>query len=84
MAIKAVKLDLDECVETEVVEMTLRDCVAEIDKIIWHFEAHKALAAERRRRADWRKCELAAERFRAERNHVDAVALPRSAPDQMQ
>jgi hypothetical protein len=39
---------------------------AEIDKIIWEFEAHKALAVERRRREDWRNCELAAERFRAE------------------
>jgi hypothetical protein len=46
---------------------------AEIDKIIWEFEAHKALAVERRRRADWRKGELAAERFRAECDHADAV-----------
>jgi hypothetical protein len=56
---------------------------AEIDKIIWEFEAQKALAIERRRRADWRKGELAAERFRAECDHADAVALPRSAADRL-
>src|SRR4051794_3330089 len=38
----------------------------EIDKIIWDVEARKALAMERQRRADWRKCELAASRFRAD------------------
>jgi hypothetical protein len=46
----------------------------EIDKIIWDMEAQKALAAERRRRADWCKCELAASRFRAECHHADAAA----------
>ena len=56
---------------------------AEIDKIIWDFEAHKALAVERKRRADWRKCELAAERFRAACDHTNAVAVPRSAPDRV-
>ncbi|TYO67191.1 hypothetical protein FXV83_07710 [Bradyrhizobium hipponense] len=53
---------------------------AEIDRIIWDVETRKALAAERRRRAEWRKCELAAERFRAECDPLDA-ATPRSRPD---
>src|SRR5262249_41960325 len=44
---------------------------AEIDQIIWDVEAHKAPAAEHRRRADWRACELAASRFRAECDHRD-------------
>jgi hypothetical protein len=44
---------------------------AEIDKIIWDVEAPKALAMERQRRADWRKRELAASRFRAECDHLD-------------
>jgi hypothetical protein len=35
---------------------------AEIDRIIRDVEARKALAIERRRREDWRKCELAADR----------------------
>jgi len=56
---------------------------AEIDKILRDFEAHKALAIEHQRRADWRKCELAASRFRAECDHADAAALPSSAPDRM-
>ncbi|MBP2433869.1 MULTISPECIES: hypothetical protein [Bradyrhizobium] len=38
---------------------------AEIDQIIRNVEARKALAVEHRRRADWRKSELAAKRFRA-------------------
>jgi hypothetical protein len=38
---------------------------AEIDRIILDVETGKALAIERRRRAEWRKAELAAERFRA-------------------
>ncbi|MGY8682872.1 hypothetical protein Q2941_34625 [Bradyrhizobium sp. UFLA05-153] len=54
---------------------------AEIDKIIWEFEAQKALAVEHRRRADWRKGELAAERFRAQCAQMDAATLPHSAPD---
>ena len=49
---------------------------AEIDKIIWDVEARKALAAEHRRRADWRKAELEAERFRAQCVHNAAAALP--------
>jgi hypothetical protein len=43
----------------------------------------RGVAAEHRRRADWRKGELAAERFCAECDHADAVALPRSAPDRL-
>lgn len=38
---------------------------AEIDKIIWDVEARRALAAEHRRRAEWRKAEVEADRFRA-------------------
>jgi hypothetical protein len=49
---------------------------AEIDKIIWDFEAHKASAIERRRRADLRKCEVAASGFRAECEHLDAASTP--------
>ncbi|MGY8679396.1 hypothetical protein Q2941_16605 [Bradyrhizobium sp. UFLA05-153] len=56
---------------------------AEIDKIIWDFEAHKALAMERRRRAEWRKGELAASRFRAECDQLDTARLPYLAPDQV-
>ncbi|UPK39075.1 hypothetical protein IVB18_18665 [Bradyrhizobium sp. 186] len=55
----------------------------EIDKIIWDFEAHKALAAEHRRRADWRKAEVEAERFRAQCVHIAAAALSSSVPDRM-
>ena len=36
----------------------------EIDQIIWDMEARKALAIEKRRRAEWRKCELVASRSR--------------------
>ncbi|WP_441268794.1 hypothetical protein AB7G19_39490 [Bradyrhizobium sp. 215_C5_N1_1] len=39
---------------------------AEIDKVIWDVETRKALAIEQRRRAEWRKSELVASRFRAE------------------
>jgi hypothetical protein len=56
---------------------------AEIDKIIWEFEAHKALAVERKRREDWRKAGLAAARFRAECNPLDAARLSSSARDQV-
>lgn len=54
----------------------------EIDEIIRDVETRKALAVEQQRRAEWRKSELAAERFRSE-CHADAAALPRSAPDRM-
>lgn len=57
---------------------------AEIDRIIWDVETRKALAMEQRRRAEWRKGELAAERFRAACDHPDAAAVPRSAPDCVQ
>jgi hypothetical protein len=39
---------------------------AEIDKIVSDVEAGRALAIERRRRAEWRKAELSASRFRAQ------------------
>jgi len=57
---------------------------AEIDKIIWDVEARKALAVERQRRADWRKGELAADRFRAECEQLDAARPSSSAQDQVQ
>ena len=57
---------------------------AEIDKIIGEFEAQKALAVEHRRRENWRKRELVAERFRAECDHANAIASSQSAPDRMQ
>jgi hypothetical protein len=53
---------------------------AEIDKIIWDVEARKALAIEHRR-AEWRKAELAAERFRAQCDQMGT--LPHSAPNRM-
>ena len=46
---------------------------AEIDKIISDVEAGKALATEQRRRAAWRKRELAASRFRAECDHCHGL-----------
>ena len=46
---------------------------ADIDKIISDVEASKALAMERRRRADWRKREVAASRFRAEFDHCHGL-----------
>jgi len=48
-------------------------------KIIWDVEARKALAQERQRRADWRECQLAASRFRAECDQLDAARLPNLA-----
>jgi len=57
---------------------------AEIDRIIWDFGAHKALAVGRRRRAEWRKGELAASRFRAECDPLDAARLPPSVQDRVQ
>ncbi|WP_027527043.1 hypothetical protein [Bradyrhizobium sp. Ec3.3] len=56
---------------------------AEIDKIILDVEMRKALAIERRRREEWRKAELAAERFRAECDPLDAARLSSSAHDQV-
>jgi hypothetical protein len=43
---------------------------AEIDKIISGLQAEKALAAEHRRRADWRKREMSANCFVAEYGHL--------------
>ncbi|WP_161534629.1 hypothetical protein [Bradyrhizobium sp. LCT2] len=56
---------------------------AEIDDVIATTVAGLQLAAERRRRAEWRKGELAAERFRAACDHPDEAALSQSAPDRM-
>jgi Zn-finger nucleic acid-binding protein len=56
---------------------------AEIDKIIADVETRKALAVEHRRRADWRRRELAASRFVAEYDHAEAAALPPSEPDRV-
>lgn len=55
----------------------------EIDRIIWDVEARKALAAEHRRRADWRKAEVEAERFRAQCVPIAAAASSQSAPDRV-
>lgn len=55
----------------------------EIDKIIWDVETRKAMAMERQRRAEWRKAEVAGERFRAQCVHIAAAAVPRSAPDRV-
>ncbi|MBR1302162.1 hypothetical protein [Bradyrhizobium sp. AUGA SZCCT0042] len=44
----------------------------EIDQIILFVETRKALAIEQKRRADWRKSELAAARFRAQCEPLDA------------
>jgi hypothetical protein len=55
----------------------------EIDEIIRGLEAEKALAAEHRRRAEWKQCELAAEWFRAQCIPLDAARLLSSAPDQV-
>ncbi|MHC2415538.1 hypothetical protein ACVJGC_008129 [Bradyrhizobium diazoefficiens] len=56
---------------------------AEIDDVIATTVAGLQLAAERRRRAEWRKGELAAERFREACDLANAAALPRSAPDRV-
>ena len=56
---------------------------AEIDKIIADVQARNALAIEHRRRADWRKRELAANGFQAKCGHASAAPLPYPAPDQM-
>jgi hypothetical protein len=55
---------------------------AEIDKILSDLQAEKGLAIERRRRADWRKRELAAKRFLAEKDHADGASLPQVVHDQ--
>jgi hypothetical protein len=53
----------------------------EIDQIILDVETRKALAIEQRRRAEWRKSELAAARFRAECEPLHAVRLPYLVPN---
>ncbi|MCK1605450.1 hypothetical protein IVB02_29645 [Bradyrhizobium sp. 166] len=45
----------------------------EIDKIIWDVETRKALAIEHRRRAEWRKAEVEAERFRAKCDYLNGA-----------
>jgi hypothetical protein len=47
---------------------------AEIDEIISDVQARNALAAERRRRADWRKRELAASGFQADMSRWSRIA----------
>jgi hypothetical protein len=56
---------------------------AEIDKLIADVQTRKALAAEHRRRADWRKRELAANSYQAECDDPVAARLPYLAPDQV-
>jgi hypothetical protein len=55
----------------------------EIDQIILDVETRKALAIEQKRRADWRKSELAASRFRAECEQLDAARLPHLTSDRV-
>jgi len=57
---------------------------AEIDKIISDRQARQALAAEHRRRADWRKRELSAHSFDAKCNHDDDAPWPYPAQDRGQ
>jgi hypothetical protein len=56
----------------------------EIDKIIADQQALKARAIEHRRRADWRKRELAAASFQAECLHPDAASPSHLAPDRLE
>ncbi|QIG96780.1 hypothetical protein [Bradyrhizobium sp. 6(2017)] len=56
---------------------------AEIDQIILDVETRKALAMEHQRRSEWRECELAASRFRAECEHTSAASLSQLAHDQV-
>jgi hypothetical protein len=56
---------------------------AEIDKLISDVEARKAAAVEHRRRADWRKRELAANSFEAACHHVNKASMPHLAPDRV-
>jgi hypothetical protein len=52
--------------------------------MISDLETRTAAAVECRRRADWRRCELSADRFRAECHHADDSPLPHRAHDQME
>jgi hypothetical protein len=56
---------------------------AEIDYIISDVKAGKALAMEQRRRAEWRKREVAASSFAAEDGHADGAPAPHGAHDQV-
>lgn len=53
---------------------------AEIDQIVRDVEAGKAVASERQRRADWRKRELEASRFRAICEPLNAAPSPDQVP----
>jgi hypothetical protein len=55
----------------------------DIDKIISDVQARKARAIEHRRRADWRKRELAAASFHAECHHPNAASPSHFAPDRL-
>lgn len=50
---------------------------AEIDEIIRGLEAQKALEAEHRRRSEWKRCEEAADWFRAQCDHIEVVRVTR-------
>ena len=52
--------------------------------MISDLETRTAAAVECRRRADWRRRELSADRFRAECHHADDSPLPQRAHDQME
>jgi hypothetical protein len=56
---------------------------AEIDKIIWDFEAYKALRSSAGGAQIGASASLAASRLRAECHHTNAAAVPRSAPDRV-
>ena len=56
---------------------------AEIDKIISDVQALKVRAIEHRRRADWRKRELAAASFHAECHHPNAASPSHFDPDRL-
>ena len=56
---------------------------AEIDKIISDLQAGKALAIEHRRRADWRKREMATKSFLTENGHADSASLPHPVQDRL-
>jgi len=55
-----------------------------IDKIIADLQARKAQAIEHRRRADWRKRELAAASFQPECLHPDTASPSHLAPDRLE
>jgi hypothetical protein len=56
----------------------------EIDKIISDVQARKALAAERRRRAEWRAAETGAAEFRAQCVPLHSASGPQLAGDRTQ